>query len=190
MSETISTERLTLRPLQTRDAGRIAYLAGDYDVARMCGRVPHPYPVLSAEGWLELQAAARRKGDEFAFAITRPRDGLIGCCGLARSGGGATFELGYWLGRPYWGEGFATEAAAGVMHWARETLGAESFLAGHFSDNPASARVLRKLGFTPTHRTQLFGLARGETAPAERYVWPGGANMDNVAEARASLSVH
>ena len=190
MSETISTDRLTLRPLQTRDAGRIAYLAGDYDVARMCARVPHPYPVLSAEGWLELQAGARRKGEEFAFAITRPRDGLIGCCGVTRRGGEPVCELGYWLGRPYWGEGFATEAAAAVMHWARETLGADSFLAGHFLDNPASARVLRKLGFVPTHRTELFGLARGETAPAERYVWPGGANVDTIEAARSAHRVH
>jgi len=190
MSDTISTERLTLRPLQTRDAGRIAYLAGDYDVARMCARVPHPYPVLAAEGWLELQAGSRRKGEEFTFAITRPRDGLIGCCGVVRRRGEAVFELGYWLGRPYWGEGFATEAAAGVMHWARETLGAESFLAGHFSDNPGSARVLRKLGFIPTHKTSLFGLARGEAAPAERYVWPGGANVDSVVAAEASHAVH
>ncbi len=190
MSDTITTGRLTLRPLQIRDAGRIAYLAGDYDVARMCARVPHPYPVLSAEGWLELQAGARRKGEEFAFAVTRPRDGLIGCCGLTRKAGAPAAELGYWLGRPYWGEGFATEAAAAVMHWARETLGVEEFMAGHFSDNPASGRVLRKLGFAATHTTELFGLARGETAPAERYVWPGGVNVDTIATAETAHYVH
>jgi [ribosomal protein S5]-alanine N-acetyltransferase len=181
MTDIISTERLSLRPFQPRDAGRIAYLAGDYDVARMCARVPSPYPVLAAEGWLELQAAARRKGDEFAFAVTRPRDGLIGACGVTRLKGGSVFELGYWLGRPYWGEGYATEAARAVIEWAQARLGATGFLAGHFADNPASGAVLRKLGFRPTHATQMFGLARGTAAPCERYVWSEGAEADSLA---------
>ena len=168
----LTTARLRLRAFEPRDAGRIAYLAGDYDVAKMCARIPSPYPTLAAEGWLELQAAALRKGEEYAFAITRPRDGLIGSCGVVRVAGEPhAFRLGYWLGRPYWGEGFATEAARALIGWARETLGARRISASHFEDNPASGAVLRKLGFVKAGPDELFSLARGGTAPGDRYEW-------------------
>ena len=80
----IETTRLTLRAFSETDARRLAYLAGDYDVAKMCGRVPHPYPVLVAEGWIAMQSASRNRGEEFPFAVTLPRDGLIGACGVTR----------------------------------------------------------------------------------------------------------
>ena len=76
---------------------------------------------------------------------------------------------------PYWGLGYASEAARALMDWGRDQLGARVFVAGHFADNPASGKVLRKLGFVPTGEEDLFGLARQRTSPATRYVWPEGA---------------
>lgn len=174
---TIATSRLVLRPFDPADARRVAYLAGDYDVARMCGRVPHPYSLQAAQGWIDATRQQRADGREFPFAVTTERDGLIGACGVTRlpDAPGHAWELGYWFGLPYWGSGYATEAAAALMDWARDALGASVFAAGHFTDNPASGQVLRKLGFSPTGPDQLFGLARQRVSPVERYVWPAGA---------------
>lgn len=185
MQITITTPRLSLRPFEETDARRIAYLAGDYDVAKMCGRVPHPYTMANAYdfiGWINQSGA---EGKEFSFAVTAPGDGLIGSCGVSRSGdpGERVYELGYWYGVPYWGLGYASEAAQAVMGWARTELGAKAFVAGHYQDNPASGHVLRKLGFVATGSVDLFGLARQGVSPATRYVWPDGP-------ARASLDHH
>jgi RimJ/RimL family protein N-acetyltransferase len=109
--------------------------------------------------------------------VTDRCDGLVGACGVSRIGdpSEATWELGYWFGVPYWGLGYASEAAQAVMAWARDQLGALVFGAGHFVDNPASGAVLRKLGFVPTGPAELFGLARQCVSPCDRYVWPEGA---------------
>jgi len=177
LMQTINTRRLTLRPYQQTDAARVAYLAGDYDVAKMCGRVPHPYSIAAAYSFFDMLENGRQSGREYAFAVTAPIDGVIGACGLSRIGepGSDTWELGYWYGMPYWGLGYASEAARALMVWGRDQLGAKVFVAGHFADNPASGNVLRKLGFVPTGTEDLFGLARQRTSPATRYVWPEGA---------------
>lgn len=187
MQLTITTRRLSLRPFEESDARRIAYLAGDYDVARMCGRVPHPYTMAAAFDFLDMTRRGRETRREYAFAVTAPIDGLVGACGVSRAGedDGRTWELGYWFGIPYWGLGYASEAARGVMDWARDALGAEVFVAGHFLDNPASGRVLRKLGFVSTGVQDLFGLGRQRTSPAERYVWPEGASPANLHDFKA-----
>ena len=177
----IETPRLTLRPFEAADARRIAYLAGDYDVARMCGRVPSPYSLAHAEEWVASHDQLRQRGQEYPFAVTLERDGLIGSCGVTRLPGIAAWEIGYWFGVPYWGQGFASEAARAVMDWAGVELDATSFTAGHFFDNPASGAVLRKLGFVQADKGELFGLARGGKAPVERYVWPASITGDSCA---------
>lgn len=175
--QTIIARRLTLRPYQQTDAARVAYLAGDYDVAMMCGRVPHPYPIAAAYSFFDMLEQGQESGKEYAFAVTLPIDGVIGACGLSRVGepDAETWELGYWYGMPYWGLGYASEAARALMDWGRDQLGAKIFVAGHFVDNPASGNVLRKLGFLRTGEQDLFGLARQQTSLAARYVWPEGA---------------
>ncbi|HVY90360.1 MAG TPA: GNAT family N-acetyltransferase [Hyphomonadaceae bacterium] len=176
MQLTIETRRLQLRPFCASDARRIAFLAGDYEVAKMCGRVPHPYSLQTAIDWVATHEAQRASRAEFAFAVVLERDGLIGSCGVThlKDAPERVWEIGYWLGAPYWGLGYATEAAEALMAWARDQLGATSFCAGHFADNPASGHVLRKLGFAHTHSEMLFGLARQTRARGERYVWPEG----------------
>ncbi len=183
MKETIETERLLLRPLEGQDAGRLAYLLGEYDVAKMTATVPHPYLPISAEGWLMIQSGPRKRGERYNFAVTTKRDGLIVSSGITlRSDVGAenVWEIGYWIGKPYWGEGYASEAGEALMEWARRETGAEAFTAGHFHDNPASGRILAKLGFEHTGTQEAYGLARNEVVACERYVWPQGTKLDNV----------
>ena len=186
----IETQRLALRPFEAADARRIAYLAGEYDVARMCGRVPSPYPLAHAREWIAGHDRLRQRGQEYPFAITLARDGLIGSCGVTRMPGVEAWEIGYWLGMPYWGQGFASEAAHAVMDWAGVELDATAFTAGNFFDNPASGGVLRKLGFVHSGAGELFGLARGGKAPVERYVWPATAAGDSRPEVSSHSSAH
>ncbi len=165
MRLTLHTDRLTLRPFVEADAVRLAELAGDMAVARMASAIPHPYPPEAAAGWIMLQSHGRRRRSDYPFAIALPGEGLIGAVGLHCTGFEGEYELGYWIGRPYWGRGYATEAAGAAVDWARDDLGVDRLLAGHFDDNPASARVLCKLGFAPTgHVSRRFSFGRNADA--------------------------
>ena len=109
----------------------------DYDVARMTARVPHPYNEGDAEDFVAAGAPNR-------FVIERKRDGLfLGMAGLHVD---EDCEFGYWLGKPFWGQGYATEAAARLAEYGFAALGLDSLHAGWFYDNPASGHVLAKLG--------------------------------------------
>jgi [ribosomal protein S5]-alanine N-acetyltransferase len=172
----IQTKRLRLRAFAPTDAAAISRLAGDYDVSKMCGGIPHPYPELAADGWIMLQAHAWARDLSYSFAVTLEAGDLIGSCGVYRMSGTRNWwEIGYWFGRPFWGRGYASEAAQAVMDWAKRELGADRMVAGHFADNPASGQVLRKLGFEYTHTLPFFGMARGQKSPSDRYVWHAGA---------------
>jgi RimJ/RimL family protein N-acetyltransferase len=137
-------------------------LLGDQGVARQLARVPHPYGPADARFFLQTIVPA-----EWAWAVTlRPTGALIGMAGLTPTDAGA--ELGYWLGRPHWGAGYATEAARAVLGYGFGALGLPEVTAGWFADNPASGRVLAKLGFVETGRGMLDCLATGERRPAVR----------------------
>jgi RimJ/RimL family protein N-acetyltransferase len=165
MRQEIKTERLRLRRLQIEDAARIAALSSDYDVARMTARIPHPHPVIAAEGFVLIMRARERLGRDHVFAIELDGEGLIGLVG-AHQGEGLRHEIGYWLGKPYWGRGFASEMLRAFLSEARRLGPLE---AGHFIDNPASGRVLEKAGFVYTGEvTPLFSLARGAVAMTKR----------------------
>lgn len=166
----IATARLRLRQLRKADAGRIADLANDFDVARMTSRLPHPYTLTDAETWLD-QWGAPDPGRQATFAIEHPDDGLMGVVGLFPNEEGRC-ELGYWLGRPFWGQGYATEAASAAVVWASDEWRKRAIFAGHFSDNPASGQVLCKSGFLYTGEVKLTpSVARGEAAPSRTMVW-------------------
>jgi RimJ/RimL family protein N-acetyltransferase len=141
----IRTERLLLRAPAPGDARAIAELAGDYEVASMTGTIPHPYTEDMAVDWIEsLQA-----GEEgVAFAIDLG-GGLIGCVGY-RATEEDHAEMGYWIGKPYWGQGYATEAARALVRYAFDKERFDYLTCGHFKENPASARVIAKLGFEPS----------------------------------------
>ncbi len=140
------TPRLLLRPGFPEDAPALASAIADQAIVRNLAVVPWPYTLRDAEAFL----ASPRDPVLPSFLIFERTDGapqLIGSCGLARRASGAV-EMGYWIGKPFWGRGYATEACRALVEIAR-TLGLERLEGSHFLDNPASARVLEKLGFEP-----------------------------------------
>jgi len=158
------TERLLLRPGWAEDAPALAAAIADETIVRNLATAPWPYRLRDAEAFL---AQPRDPVLPF-FLIFERTDGeprLVGSCGLGRRPSGAT-ELGYWIARPFWGRGFATEAGTALIAVAR-TLGLPRLEASHFLDNPASGRVLEKLGFEPIGITApRLSCARGTQVPA------------------------
>jgi RimJ/RimL family protein N-acetyltransferase len=139
----LQTARLILRPPQLQDAKAIAALANDIRIAQNTLRLPHPYTVADAETFI----ASTDKGDgEVAFIVMLRSGALIGIAGIAKLNGNAP-ELGYWLGVPFWGHGYATEAARAVIDHAFTEIGCEQLQSGARISNPASRRVLEKCGF-------------------------------------------
>lgn len=169
-SPVIATPRLRLRAPSAADAPKIAALANDPDVARMTTRMPHPYSLADAETFLAA-CEANDQAQETVFAIEHDGKGLVGMLGFHPNPEGRT-ELGYWLGRPYWGQGLATEAASAALGWAAQAWKRRFLVAGHFADNPASGQVLCKTGFLYTGEVvPRHSLARGETAATRMMVW-------------------
>ncbi|MEQ1653510.1 MAG: GNAT family N-acetyltransferase [Hyphomicrobium sp.] len=136
----MKTERLTLRSLVEADATRIASLAGAWEIASMTGRIPFPYSADAAKHWVTGLADG-----EMVFGIDHNGE-LIGICGYTLEGNRAA-QLGYWIGQPYWGQGFATEAAHALIDYGFMKGGVRRFIGRHFTDNHGSARVIQKLGF-------------------------------------------
>jgi [ribosomal protein S5]-alanine N-acetyltransferase len=141
---TLETDRLILRPPAVADIAGLVVWLGDYNVAKNMSRVPHPYSEADAEAFI-AGIGPSREGRHHTFAIARKADGLhIGGTGLHETANG--FEFGYWLGAPFWGQGYASEAAQRLVHFAFAELALDSVRAGWFHDNPASGHVLAKLG--------------------------------------------
>ena len=153
---TLETPRLRLRPLNLSDAPRIQVLAGDEDVARTTSRIPHPYPEGAAREWIE----APRMEEHTPFAIAeRATDDLIGGIGFSLQEGGLIAEIGFWVGKPYWNQGFCTEAAREIVRYCFEDLGVNRVHAGHFAGNGASGRVQEKIGMR-REGWQRWGVSR------------------------------
>jgi [ribosomal protein S5]-alanine N-acetyltransferase len=146
---TLHTERLTLRPFGLADANTVQQLAGAYQVALNTSSIPHPYPDGGAEMWIGTHQAQFDAGDAVHFAITRQNgEHLIGAMGLAITREHRRAELGYWIGVPHWGQGYATEAARAVLAYGFEETDLLRITATHFGRNPASGRVMQKIGMT------------------------------------------
>lgn len=148
----LNTARLTLRPFRLGDATRFVALAGNLAVARMTSDIPHPMHIWQCRRWL------RQARGEVRFAIEHQGQ-LIGgvgyFCQRTRVG-----ELGFWLGQEYWGQGFATEASRAVVTYAFTAGNLEALTSANFIDNPASARILSKLGFMTSGRMRTRSVAR------------------------------
>ena len=161
------TERLLLRPGWAEDAPALARAIADEAVVRNLATAPWPFALEDAEAFL----AAPRDPAMPSFLISERTDGdprIVGACGLGRRPSGAV-ELGYWIARAHWGKGFATEAGRALIDIAR-ALKLPRLEASHFIDNPASARVLEKLGFIPTGLSvERYSCARGGEAMSRLY---------------------
>ena len=157
----LESERLILRPPEWSDVPAMLPLIGEWEVARNLGTVPHPYTEDDAREFFARLESRRGEGKDFTFAVTQKSDGAyLGACGVHPRDNGET-ELGYWLGKPHWGMGFATEAARAVARFAFAELALEALVAGWFFDNPASGRVLDKLGFVASGEEQRDCKSRG-----------------------------
>lgn len=140
----LRTERLLLRDFRREDIPDLVRLAGAREVAATTLRIPHPYTLADAEHFLEM-----RQEDKFgySFAITLLSSGeLCGGVGLHPDAVHPRAELGYWIGVPYWGRGYATEAARAVVDFGFRELGLQRIFAHHFEGNLSSGRILQKIG--------------------------------------------
>lgn len=157
------TKRLTLRPGWPEDAPAVARAVGHEEVVRMLAKAPWPYRLADAEAFLSRQRPA---SEAFFLILSHESDHprLVGGIGLAPDENG--HELGYWLTPDAWGRGYATEAGKAVVSIARHALGLKRLHSGHFVDNPASGRVLQKLGFRAT------GTVAGRYSAGRRAIAP------------------
>jgi RimJ/RimL family protein N-acetyltransferase len=160
------TDRLMLRPIWPEDAHDLYNAIADEAIVRNLALAPWPYRFDDARNF-----AATEHSERFPnFMLFRRTDGapqLIGSCGIGNRGG--VGELGYWIARPYWGLGYASEGARAVIQVAR-AIGHGQLIAGHFTDNPASGHVLRKIGFQSTGQIQMrYSNGRGAKAACLQY---------------------
>jgi RimJ/RimL family protein N-acetyltransferase len=164
----VRTKRLLLRPGWSQDAPALFEAIADERIVRNLATAPWPYTLENAAAFL----ATERKASEPSLLIFLRGGGgpeLIGGIGFGRRPSG-NVEFGYWLRRRHWGRGYATEAGRALLAAARHGLRIKRLDAGHFIDNPASGRVLEKLGFAPTGTiVPRFSAGRGETAPCRLF---------------------
>lgn len=143
----LTTKRLVLNPFTLNDAPDVQRLAGDEAVSKLTSNVPYPYLDGMAEDWISGHVPLAEAGRGLVWAIReRQEGGLVGAVSLVNMVKSHQAELGFWLGRPFWGRGYMTEAGQAVLGMAFERLKLKRVHASHYGDNLASARVLEKLG--------------------------------------------
>ena len=171
---TLGTKRLILRPFELTDGEVVRKLAGDRAIADTTLQIPHPYEVGMAEEFILSRRPKFEAGEEVVFALVLRESGqLIGAMGLVIESKFRRAEIGYWIGRPYWGNGYGTEAGQAVLEYGFQSLNLNRIHAYHFKRNPASGRVMRKLGMkhegsSPEHvmkwgvfeDVELYGILR------------------------------
>lgn len=150
----LKTPRLQLRPFAVADTNEVQRLAGDSQVAETTAALPHPYPDGAAEAWIGTHAAKWRAQEELIFAITLKTTGqLLGSISLVLTTANSRAELGYWVGVPFWNQGYASEAARAVIDCGFRTLGLNRIQAHHMARNSASGRVMEKAGMNREGRS-------------------------------------
>jgi [ribosomal protein S5]-alanine N-acetyltransferase len=146
MLKTLMTERLIMRPFTKSDAPTVQNLANNKEVAEIIG-LPQPYLLEHALDWIEIQPAQFEKGTEFPLAIIeKGSNELVGTITLRVDAVNQKGELGYWMGRPFWGKGFATEAVKRMTLFGMDELGLNRIWAAVISRNKGSISVLQKAG--------------------------------------------
>ena len=172
----LTTRRLLLRPFAPADAPDVQRLAGAREIAATTANIPHPYEAGMAEQWIASHRQALEQDRTVTYAVTLSGGGeLIGAIGLELSPANRRAELGYWIAVPEWGRGYCTEAATEMLRYAFEDLGLHRVMARHFRSNPASGRVMQKIGmrhegtlrehfwrWDQAHDIELYGILRRE----------------------------
>ena len=160
---------VVLRAFDVRDAPRVQLLAGEREIAEPTGVIPHPYPEGAAEAWIAVQARERAAAREYTYAVT-PIDEpmLVGAISL-RPIATEHENLGFWIGRPYWGRGYATEAVRAVIDHLFSVTDLDALSAGCRVTNLASRRVIEKCGFQWTGAALFRVRALGASVPADRF---------------------
>ena len=172
----LETGRLLLRPFQLSDASDVQRLAGNWAIADTTLNVPHPYEDGMAEAWISTHQPSFDAGELAAFAITlKANSELVGAVGLQVAQSFDRANMGYWIGEPFWGLGYCTEAARSIVKYGFTELKLQRLHAQHLARNPASGRVLQKIGMskegTARQHTKkwgkfedlvLYGLLRSE----------------------------
>ena len=158
---------VTLRALRRSDGAAFATLCGIPEVARQLGHAPLPLSTLGAEGFIDISNANRANGRAFDYAVLEG-DAFAGVMGLWAAGD--AWSLGYWIAKPFWGRGLATRAGSILIAEAARWFPERALVAQVFADNPASARVLRKLGFVETPDSgRSFSMARLQSVDTRTY---------------------
>ena len=154
---TLKTKRLVLRPFTSADAQAVQRLAGAPEVALTTQNIPHPYEDGMAEDWIASHAENWAGKKSLTVAMDNETDGMVGAIGLHLNAVHQRGELGYWVGLPFWNRGYATEASAALLMFGFDELGLNRIQARHITRNPASGRVMQKLGMTfeGVHRQQI-----------------------------------
>lgn len=166
----LETARLRLRPFEPADAGQVQRLAGHPRIAAFTAEVPHPYEDGMAEAWIETHLPAWLAREQVVFALTlRSSDELVGAMGLRLECEGRRGNVGYWIGVPYWGRGYCTEALRAVLAFGFGELGLERIYAAHMSENPASGRVMQKAGMRHEGSLRRHLWIRGRLVDVELY---------------------
>lgn len=144
---TFHTDRLILRPFSLNDAPKVKELAGEWEIAERTATLPHPYEEGMAEAWIGSHQETFDKGDGITFAVERKaEEQLVGAIALTINQAHHYGEIGYWIGKPFWSQGYATEAARELLRYAFDELGLNRVQARHMTKNPASGRVMQKIG--------------------------------------------
>lgn len=147
LQPTLLTKRLRLRPFNRADASTVRLLAGERAIAATTINVPHPYEEGMAEAWIAGHPESWQRGTGMVCAVEQIEETrLVGAAGLRIELDHRRAELGYWIGTPWWNSGYATEAARALVTYGFQKLGLERIFARHFASNPASGRVLVKIG--------------------------------------------
>jgi len=161
---TLTTHRLTLRPFVPDDAFDVERLAGMREIADTTLNIPHPYPHGGAADWIAIHGTAWREGTSVTFAIVDNETGkLAGAISLIIKREHRRAELGYWVALESWNRGYATEASRRLIDFGFDELGLHRIEARHFLRNPASGKVMKKLGM------QQEGVERDWAIKWDRY---------------------
>ncbi len=163
MPERITLHPVVLRPFTLADAPRVELLAGDAELAEPTSLIPHPYEEGVADQWIATHAASRDRGSAFIYAMTRADDGLLVGAVEVRLPPEALDSLGYWVGRPYWGRGYATAALRAIVAISFGYLDCNRLTASHLARNVASGRVLEKCGLVLVRRIEREHRGKLET---------------------------